>query len=131
VTIVPGQQRNQDPQKYFFLFAMLMKIEVKGEASKAQHLRVSETTPEAHCAKMPKSIQLRAFGGTGEPCIFLDRDAWDRGLVVPAYSLHIFKNFFAASFFRKTLISAKGKRPKSADAVRLSGKGKRHYTTRQ
>jgi hypothetical protein len=36
---------------------MLMKIEVKGEASKAQHLRVSET-PEAHCAKMPKSIQL-------------------------------------------------------------------------
>ena len=84
VTIVPGQQRNQDPQKYFCLFAMLLKIEVKGEASKAQHLRVSETTPEAHCAKMPKSIQLRAFGGTGEPCIFLDRDAWDRGLVVPA-----------------------------------------------
>jgi len=33
---------------------------------------------------MPKSIQLRAFGGTGEPYIFLDRDAWDRGLVVPA-----------------------------------------------
>ena len=60
--------------KVFFFFAMLMKIEVKGEASKAQHLRVSET-PEAHCAKMPKSIQLRAFGGTGEPCIFLDRDA--------------------------------------------------------
>ncbi len=83
--IVPGQQRNQDPQKYFFLFAMLIKIEVKGEVSKAQHLRISKT-PEAHCAKMPKSIQLRAFGGTGEPCIFLDRDAWDRGLVVPAYS---------------------------------------------
>jgi len=64
---------------------MLIKIEVKSEASKAQHLRVCKT-PEAHCAKMPKSIQLRAFGGTGEPCIFLDRDAWDRGLVVPAYS---------------------------------------------
>ena len=65
---------------------MLMKIEVKGEASKAQHLSISKA-PEAHCAKMPKSIiQLRVFGGTGEPYIFLDRDAWDRGLVVPAYS---------------------------------------------
>lgn len=85
VTIVPGQQRNQDPQKYFFLFAMLMKIEVKGEAlEEAQHLRVSKA-PEAQCAKMPKSIQLRAFGGTGEPYIFLNRDAWDRGLVVPTY----------------------------------------------
>ena len=59
--------------------------------------------------------EIGAFGGTGEPCIFLDRDAWDRGLVVPAYSLHIFKKIFAASFFRKMLISAKGKRPKSAD----------------
>ena len=28
--------------------------------------------------------EIGAFGGTGEPCIFLDRDAWDRGLVVPA-----------------------------------------------
>ena len=80
---------------------------------------------------MPKSIQLRAFGGTGEPYIFLDRDAWDRGLVVPAYPLQIFKNFFAASFFRRTLISAEGKGPKSADAVRLSGKGKRHYTAKR
>ncbi len=83
VTIVPGQQRNQAPQKSFFLFAMLIKIEVKGEASKTQHLRVSKT-PEAHCVRMPKSIQLRVFGGTGEPYIFLDKDAWDRGLVVPA-----------------------------------------------
>ena len=74
VTIVPGQRRNQDPQKYFFVSAMPMKIEVKGETSKAQHLRVSKT-PEAHCAKMPTSMQLQAFGGTGEPCIFLDRDA--------------------------------------------------------
>jgi hypothetical protein len=53
---------------------MLIKIEVKGEASKAHHLRVCKT-PEAHYTKMPKSIQIRAFGGTGEPCIFLDKDA--------------------------------------------------------
>jgi hypothetical protein len=40
----------------------------------------------------------RVFGGTGEPYIFLDRDAWDRGLVVPAYSLYIFKNFLPSFF---------------------------------
>jgi len=31
--------------------------------------------------------EIGAFGGTGEPYIFLDRDAWDRGLVVPASPL--------------------------------------------
>jgi hypothetical protein len=41
---------------------------------------------QAHCAKLPKSIQLREFGGTSEPCMFLARDAGARGLVVPAYS---------------------------------------------
>lgn len=72
VTIVPGQQRNRDPQSIFF-FATLMGIGAKGEASKAQRLILSKSkpgvskAPEAHCAEMPKSIQLRAFGGTGEP----------------------------------------------------------------
>lgn len=28
----------------------------------------------------------RVFGGTGEPHIFINRDVWDKGLVVPAYS---------------------------------------------
>ena len=73
VTIVSGQQNNQDPPKVFLFFAMLTKIEAKGEASKAQRLilskpRVSKAL-EAHCARMPKSIELRAFGGTGEPRI--------------------------------------------------------------
>ncbi len=28
--------------------------------------------------------EIGAFGETGEPHIFIDRDVWDRGLVVPA-----------------------------------------------
>jgi hypothetical protein len=92
--------------------------------------------PESNKDSTPLQAHLcldidRVFGGTGEPYIFLDRDAWDKGLIVPTYSLYIFKNFFAVIFFRKTLILAKGKGPKSTDAVHLSGKGKRHYTTRQ
>ena len=43
--------------------------------------------------------------------------------------LRILKKKLLRVFFEKTLRSAKGKRPKSADAVRLSGKGKRHLAT--
>jgi hypothetical protein len=50
---------------------------------------------------MPKSIQLRGFGGTGEPCIFLDRDAWDRGLVVPAYSKRTPRKESAGTVWRR------------------------------
>jgi hypothetical protein len=57
---------------------------------------------------MPNSIQLRAFGGTGEPCIFLARDAWDRGLIVPAYSKGTLRRKSAG------ISMAEGKEPKSA-----------------
>ena len=43
----------------------------------AKHLKHNYTLIRS-CEK------IGAFGGTGEPYIFLDRDAWDRGLVVPA-----------------------------------------------
>jgi hypothetical protein len=49
--------------------------------------------------------EIGAFGETGEPHIFIDRDVWDRGLVVPAYSkgrsFEYSKIFLLRVFLRK------------------------------
>ena len=44
----------------------------------AKHLKHNYTLTRSY-------RKIGAFGETGEPHILLDRDAWDRGLVVPAY----------------------------------------------
>jgi hypothetical protein len=53
------------------------KINKMANMNIAEHLKHNYTLTRS-CK------EIGAFGETGEPHIFIDRDVWDRGLVVPA-----------------------------------------------